>query len=217
MKSDQQLRLDVIDELRWDPSVGRAEIAVAAEEGVVTLAGQVNSYMKRFAAVRAAERVAGVRVVVDAMKVRLPSDTTRTDDDIAHAVAVALQWDVEVPDDRVKADVRHGLVTLDGDVDWYYQRGAAERAIRSLAGVTGVYNRLKVRKQPSLPDVKNRIEKALERQAELDARSIKVDAADGMVFLRGAVRSRAERGEAERAAWAAPGVTSVRDELVIED
>jgi osmotically-inducible protein OsmY len=161
MKSDEQVQLDVIDELRWDPTVGRSEIAVAAEEGVVTLAGRVDSYMKRFAAIRAAERVTGVQVVVDDIKVKLPSDAQRIDSDIAHAVAAVLTWDVEVPADRIKADVRKGLVTLDGDVDWHYQRAAAERAIRALTGVTGVYNRISVKKQPSIPDVKNRIEQAL--------------------------------------------------------
>lgn len=215
MKSDEQVQMDVIDELRWDPRVGRAEIAVAAEEGVVTLAGQVKSYAQRFAAIDAAKRVAGVDVVVDDITVRLPSDSTRTDDDIAHGVTAALNCDVEVPDDRVKAEVRKGLVTLTGDVDWQYQRSAAERVVRSLVGVTGVYNQLVVRKQPSIPDVKSRIESALKRHAEVDARQIRVETTDGTVILRGAVRSVAEREDAERAAWSAPGVTRVQDELVV--
>jgi osmotically-inducible protein OsmY len=216
MRSDEQLKLDVIDELRWDPAVGRSEIAVAAEEGVVTLVGRVDSYAKRIAAIRAAERVAGVAVVVDDIDVRLTADARRTDDQLAHAVAAVLLWDVEVPEDRVKAEVRKGLVTLDGEVDWHYQRAAAERAVRSLTGVTGVYNRLLVRKQPSIPDVRSRIEKSLARNAEIDARKIRVDTADGTVILRGTVRSRAERDDAERAAWSAPGVTRVRDEIAIQ-
>lgn len=214
-KSDAQLQTDVQEELVWDPSVGRSEIGVAARNGVVTLSGQVDSYPKKSAAMKAAERVTGVRAVADELTVQLSPSSKRTDTDIAHAVADALRWDIEVPDDKIKARVDNGWVWLDGDVEWEYQRAAAERVVRYLTGVMGVSNNVKISKRPWVPDVKSRIENALKRSAELDAAKISVDAADGSVKLTGRVRSWAARDDAERAAWSAPGVTSVKDELTV--
>ena len=216
IKTDAQLQRDIIDELRWDPSVGAAEIGVAAKNGVVTLSGQVDSFAKKYAAVRAAERVAGVRAIAEELKVVLPGSFKRTDTDLAHVVASTLKWDVQVPDEKVKARVEDGWVWLEGEVDWQYQSGAAERAIRNLTGVKGVTNLLQIRKRASIPDVKQHIESALKRHAELDAKKISIEASDGRVTLKGKVRSWTERQDAELAAWSAPGVTNVDDELLVE-
>jgi osmotically-inducible protein OsmY len=216
IKTDVQLQRDVIDELRWDPSVGTAEIGVAVKNGVVTLTGQVESFAKKYAALRAAERVAGVRVIAEELTVVLPGSFKRTDTDLAHVVASTLKWDVQVPDERVKARVEDGWVWLEGEVDWQYQCAAAERAIRNLTGVKGVTNLLQVEKRPSMSDVKRHIENALKRHAELDADKISIETTDGRVTLKGKVRSWSERQDAEHAAWSAPGVTNVNDELLVE-
>jgi osmotically-inducible protein OsmY len=215
IKTDTQLQRDVIDELRWDPAVSSAGIGVTAENGVVTLSGSIDSYAKKYAAIRATERVAGMRAIADELDVVLPSAHKRTDADIAHAVVSTLEWDVQVPDDRVQARVDDGWVWLEGEVEWQYQSVAAERAIRNLTGVRGVTNLLRVQSRATVPDVRQRIEKALTRHAELDARQIQVEASDGRVTLRGKVRSWAERQDAELAAWSAPGVTTVSDELLV--
>ncbi len=214
-KSDAQLMNDVVEELRWDPRVGRAEIGCAVHDGVVTLNGQVDSFAKKYAATRAAERVSGVKVVADELTVHVPSSLTRTDIDIAHAVADALRWDVEVPDEKVKARIENGWVTLEGDVEWEFERSAAQRAVRYLTGVKGVSNAIRIANRAFGPEVKQRIEGALKRSAELNASRVHVDAVDGHVTLKGSVRSSAARYDAERAAWSAPGVTSVKDELTV--
>jgi osmotically-inducible protein OsmY len=216
IKTDSQLQRDVIDELRWDPRVGSAEIGVAAKNGVVTLTGQLDTYAKKYAAVRAAERVAGVRAIAEELTVVLLGSYQRTDTDLAHIVASTLKWDVVVPDDKVKARIEKGWVWLEGEVEWQYQSAAAERAVRNLSGVRGVTNLLQVTTHASVPDVKRRIEGALERHAELDAKQISVEATDGKVTLRGKVRSWSERMDAESAAWSAPGVTKVNDELMVQ-
>lgn len=215
IKTDSQLQRDVIDELRFDPSIGSEEIGVAAKNGVVTLSGQVSNYAKKSAVVRAAERVAGVRAIAEELTVVLPSSFKRTDTDLAHSVAAVLKWDVSVPDDKLKARVDDGWVFIEGEVDWQYQSASADRAIRNLTGVRGVTNLLQVKKRASVPDLKQRIESALKRHAELDAGQIRVEALDGRVTLRGEVRSWSERQDAEWAAWGAPGVSTVDDELVV--
>jgi Predicted periplasmic or secreted lipoprotein len=214
-KTDTQLQRDVIDELRWDPSVGSLEVGVAAKDGVVTLSGQVDSFARKFAAIHAAERVAGVRAIAEELIVALPMSIKHSDTDLAHAVVTTLKWDVQVPDDTVTARVDEGWVWLEGQVDWQYQCAAAERAVRNLAGVRGVTNLLQIKKRASAPDVKQRIESALKRHAELDAQQIRVETSEGKVILRGRVRSWAERTDAELAAWSAPGVTKVQDELLV--
>ena len=215
MKTDAKLQQDVIEELKWDPSVGRAEIGAAARDGVVTLSGQVDTYAQKYAAEAAAKRVGGVRAVAEDLLVKPPLASTRTDTDIAHAALAAIRWDTEVPDDTLKLRVENGWITLEGTVEWNFQRSAAERAVRYLTGVRGISNLISVRPDVSVAEVRDKIENALKRSAEIDAKHISVEAHDGAVVLSGKVRSWAERTDAERAAWSAPGVSSVEDRILI--
>ena len=215
MRTDMELQRDVTNELRWDPSVRDEEIAVAAREGVVTLGGTVDSYAVKVAALRAAERVGGVRAVADDLAVKLPGTSRRSDTELAHQVVSVLRWHVLVPEDRVKARVEQGWVTLEGEVEWEFQRRMARRAVENLTGVLGVTNLVALEPRASALDVSRRIKDALRRRAELDARMIEVEATGGAVTLHGTVQSWAERRQAEQAAWSTPGVTRVDDRLVV--
>jgi osmotically-inducible protein OsmY len=214
-KSDKDLERDVRDELAFDPRVDEKAIAISAKGGVVTLSGSVPTYAAKVAAYHDAERVSGVSVLVEHMDVSLPDMHARSDADLAKAVADALRWDVEVPHSKIKTLVRDGWVTLEGTVDWQYQRLAADGAVRYLVGVKGVNDQIAVSPSPaSSIDVKQHIKAALTRSAEADAQRITVDTAEGgSVTLRGTVHSWAERDEAVRAAWATSGVRKVQDEL----
>ncbi len=215
-KANTQLQEDVLQELKYEPSVDASDIGVTAKDGIVSLTGNVKNYAEKDAAVHAAQRVAGVRAVADEMKVNLPSTHVRNDQDIAKAALNALEWDVWVPSKQIRVKVDDGWITLEGEVDYKYQQDAAENAVRNLIGVTGVANLINLKK-PSVKyfEVKNTIENALRRAAELDAQRIRVEVDGDKVVLRGDVRSWAERNEAERAAWSAPGVGSVEDDLVV--
>jgi osmotically-inducible protein OsmY len=213
-----KLQHDVLEELEWEPSLDAAHIGVAATQpGVVTLTGTVATYPEKTTAERAAKRVSGVRAVANDIEVRPVGSFKRTDTDLAQAVLRALEWDIAVPDEKIKARVDDGWVTLEGEVALQFQRAAAESAVRRLSGVRGVTNQIRLQIRPSAQpaEVKRRIEAALRRSAEIDARGIQVDATDSTIFLRGKVRTWAERDEAERAAWAAPGVLTVKDELTV--
>jgi len=216
MKTDFQLQLDVLDELKFEPSVRDSEIGVAVKDGVVTLSGLVNSYAEKYSAERTAERVIGVRAVADELEVKLPGSHQRTDTELAHAVANALRWDIQVPDDRIKAAVDAGWVELDGEVEWQYQKWAADSAVRNLMGVKGVANLIKVKpKKVSTYEVSQKIKDSLRRHAETDADKIIIEAKDGQITLRGTASSFAERRDAEHAAWRAPGVTNVEDFIAV--
>lgn len=215
MKADTELQRDVVAELNWDSSIRNEDIAVAVKEGAVTLAGTIDSYAQLYAAERAVERVRGVRAIVNDLNVKLPGGKERSDPDIAHAALNALKWDIEVPDERLKMKVANGWITLRGEVEWHYQRSAAERAVRSLTGVRGVSNAIVVRAIPTPADIKQRIRDMLKRQAEFDAESVTVEIEDHTARLRGTVRSFAEKRDAERAAWQAPGVTKVESNLTV--
>lgn len=216
MKTDLQLQRDVLDELKFEPSIREAEIGIAAMAGVVTLTGFVDSYAEKFSAERTAERVGGVKAVADEIKVKLPGAHQRSDTDIAHAVVNALRWDIQVPDDRIKATVDDGWIALDGEVEWQYQKWAAEGAVRNLTGVKGVSNLLTVKpRKASTHEVGQKIKDSMRRHAERDADRITIEAKDGRVTLRGTVSSFAERQDAERAAWQALGVTNVEDMIAV--
>ena len=216
MKSDSDVQRSVQDELKWEPGVSDAsKIGVAVKDGVVTLTGFVSSYAEKWAAERAAKRVSGVNALAVELQVQLPGYAKKSDADIAKAAEHALSWAVLVPASSVSVMVEHGWVTLDGNLNWQYQRSAAEDAVRGLTGVIGISNRIAVKPTVSPIDIKSKIEAALKRNAILDAESINVQTDGGKVTLTGTVSSWAERDEAEAAAWAAPGVTDLKDALTI--
>jgi osmotically-inducible protein OsmY len=215
MTSDSQLQSDVQAELKWKPSVDAAHIGVAAKENIVTLTGQVTHYTEKAAAEEAAKGVYGVKAVANDIVVELLDSSRRTDQDIAQAALSAMSWDFEVPADKIKVVVKNGWVTLEGSVDWQYQKDAAKRCVQYLMGVTAVTNLIAINPTVKWSDVKSQIEDSFRRNAELDARRIGVDTFEGTVTLNGNVSSWAERDEAVIAAWAAPGVTSVDDQLTV--
>jgi osmotically-inducible protein OsmY len=213
--TDKDLKLQVENALGWEPSIDATDIGVSVQDGVVTLRGTVRSYSEKLMAERAALRVFGARAVANDLVIHLASESARTDTDIAHAALSALKWNTAVPDERITVTVKGGQVTLNGTVDWQYQKDAAGRAVRDLTGVVAVINLIGLQPRVNAADVRDKIEAALRRSAEIDARRINVTAMDGKVILSGNVHSWAERREAERAAWAAPGVNRVDDRLAI--
>jgi osmotically-inducible protein OsmY len=216
MRSDHDIQEDVLAELRWEPSLANDDIAVSVRDGVVTLAGYAASYADKWKAERVASRVKGVKAVANDVKVKLPASSERPDPDIARAAVDALKWNILVPQDRVRVRVESGWVTLEGEVDWYYQKEEAERAVRKLTGVKGVSNLITVARRTTPADVKQKIRSALERGAELDADRIAVEVDGNRVVLRGTVRSYTEKRDAERAARNAPGVTEVENLIVVD-
>jgi osmotically-inducible protein OsmY len=212
-KTDSHLKQEIEDELRWDPKVNAAQIAVSVDNGTVSLLGAVDSYAAKWAAEDATKRVGGVRAIAQDLTVKLEGDHVRTDGEVAAAVLSALKWDVFVPE-AVTAKVQNGAVTLEGQVAWNFEREAAERSIRYLSGVASVYNAITL-KPPSVSvsQVKGKVEAALKRQAKADANSIHVEASGGKVTLTGHASSWQSIEDAASAAWAAPGVTKVIDQV----
>jgi osmotically-inducible protein OsmY len=215
MSNDTQLQSSVLAELKWRPSVDSAHIGVTADDGIVTLTGQVHHYAEKLAAEDAAKEVFGVKGIANDIKVEPAGSLTRSDKDIAEAAADALKWDYEVPDDKLKVVVKDGWVTLSGNVDWQFQKDAAYRCVRYLLGVVGVTNNVSIKPSTKWIDVKTKIEDAFRRNADLDERRIFVVTNDGRVTLTGTVRNWSERNAAVSGAWSAPGVTWVEDDLVM--
>lgn len=211
---DLALHNKLIEELAWDPRVRHQEIGVAVKDGVVTLSGAIDCNSGRSAAAHAAERVTGVRAVVNELTVKLPKNHERSDTEIAHSAVNMLEWAAEVPNERVQMRVERGWIILEGTVDWQYQRRAAEKAVNGLLGVKGVSNLIKVNGLVSADQVKAQIEQAITRSAEQDAKRITVATEGGKVTLRGKVRTWAERKEAEIAAWNA-GVAEVDNQITV--
>ena len=213
-RSDNNIRDDVLLELKWDPKISSAsDLAVGVKDGVVTLSGFVPSFWEKDAAEKAVKRVYGVKGIANDIEVKL--FWQRTDPEIARDAVHELDSHISIPSDRIKVTVKNGWVTLEGTVDWEYQKNLAKSAVKKLKGVTGVTNKIEIKPKVTPQEVKSKIEEALRRSAELDARRISVEVEGSTVKLYGSVSSWAEKDEAERAAWSAPGTTMVENHIIV--
>jgi osmotically-inducible protein OsmY len=215
MRSDRDIKRDVEDELRWDPDIDSTDIAVSVNNAVVTLTGFVRSYMQKYEAERDAKRVAGVAGIANDLEVRLPDVDDRPDPEIARDAIARIKNELPYSWEKIRAVVSKGWLTLEGEVEWHYQRQRAEEAARRVRGIRGVTNSIEIKPRVTPMEIRRKIEDALRRAAEIDASRVTVEADGGEVILRGTVRSWAEREEAERVAWAAPGVTKVDNRITV--
>jgi osmotically-inducible protein OsmY len=212
---DGDIRRKVIAELDWDPSIDASAVGVAVKDGVVTLSGSIASYWQKKEAERVTKRVAGVKAVAEDLTIKLPGAAARSDADIAQSVVTGLRFNVAVPHDRIQVMVENGWVTLEGEAEWQYQKSVAESAVKYLLGVKGVTNSISIKPRVSAADVKAKIESAFARRAQLNAKQITVESSDNKVILRGSVHSWDEKDQAEQAAWGAPGVTKVENDVIV--
>jgi osmotically-inducible protein OsmY len=215
MRSDSEIERYVKEELQWDPDLDATDIAVSAKKGVVTLTGFVRSYTDKYEAEAAAKRVAGVAGVANDIEVRMPSVDERPDPEIARDAVAAIKSQLPISSEHIKVVVKNGWVTLEGQVEWQYQRSTAETAVRRIKGVKGVSNLIQLKPRAAPAEIKRKIQEAFKRNAEVDANRILVETNGGEVILKGTVRSWIEREEAERVAWSAPGVTKVEDHIIV--
>jgi len=215
MSHDDQLQKAVLAELNWEPSITAAHIGVAAENGTVTLSGHVQSYGQKHAAEKAAGRVKGVKAIAEEIEVKLPCEIKRDDTDIATAASNRLAWDTGTPHDAVKVKVEKGWITLTGEVDWHFQKEAAEREVRNLLGVTGVSNQVTIKARVDTSHLQDDIQHALHRSIFFQPENVHVSATDGHVKLTGTVASWEDRRQAGWTAWAAPGATAVENDLIV--
>ncbi len=213
MKTDSQIQADVIQELRWDPSVTHEHTGVAVADGIVTLSGTIPTYIEKSAAETAALRVSGVKAVVEKIEVKLPNLFQKSDQDIAKTVLEQFNWNTQIPADTVKVSVENGQVKLSGDVEWEFQRSTAERLVRGLRGVKAIVNRIGIKPRIHSADIKQKIEEALKRAAENEAKRVNVQVQGSKVSLAGNVHSYADKQIISLTAWSAPGVTSVENNL----
>ena len=216
MKTDARIREDVLNQLSWEPDIDDRQIGVAVENGVVTLSGVVNKYTSKMAAEKAAKKVSGVKAVAEDIEVKYGDAFKKTDKEIAKAAVDALEWDVSVPEDKIMVKVEDGYVYLTGEVKWDYQRNAEKRAVENLLGVRYVTNNITLKQMVEAKDIKNKIETAFKRAADVNAKNVRVEVDGHTVTLKGTVRSWAEKEEARKTAYAAPGVYSVKNEIKVD-
>jgi osmotically-inducible protein OsmY len=218
MRTASDLQHDVLEELKWAWGTKAGEIGVSAhDDGVVTLTGHVETYTQKIEAERAAKRVRGVRGVANDLVVKLPTSSERDDTDIAEAAVRAIRWHTTVPEDRITVTVRQGWLTLEGEVDWFYEKDSAYRAVKDLTGVTGVSNLISIKPRATATEVKEKIEAAFRRSAEVDAKNLQAEVVGSRAILRGKVSCWREYEEAEWAAWSAPGIVAVVNKLEVEE